>query len=269
MSFARFLNRNLAYLRAGVAAKLQQRADFFAAVLIGPSIAFLIEALFWSGCFEVSGMSEIGGFTLSQYLTYLLWLLLQLGAANWRFERAMIQEINSGAVNAMLVRPGSFYGLHFGDLLGFKLLTLTISLPLLLAIAYGCDLPLLVWRLPAALLMGICYLLLIHTINFALASLAFFFDHVYSLNTTKNMILWFLTGELFPLDLLPSSTSKYVTLLPFSCGVYLPASYISGRIGTGVFLQGFVSLPIGIAVMALVARLIWAKGLRNYTGTGA
>jgi len=181
----------------------------------------------------------------------------------------MIQEINSGAVNAMLVRPGSFYGLHFGNLFGFKLLTLAISLPLIFIIAYICDLPLFTGRVAAAVGMGLCYLFLIHTINFAIASLAFFFDHVYSLNMTKNMLLWFFTGELFPLDLLPSSVSKAVRLLPFSSGYYLPASYISGRIGTAFFLQGFASLAIGIAVMALIARLIWAKGLRNYTGTGA
>ena len=175
---------------------------------------------------------------------YLLWLVLNVGGANWRFERAMIRDINTGAVNAMLVRPGSFYGLHFGDLLGFRLTGLVILLPLMLFLAWIFNLPVLVERIPLALLMALFYLLFVHTISFALASMAFLFDHIYSLNTTKNMVLWFLSGELFPLDLLPSFLSRWMILLPFSCGIYLPASYIAGRIEHGVFLEGFLSVAV-------------------------
>lgn len=269
MSSALFLKRNLAYLRLSIVTKLQNPVLLFLSLLIGPSLQFAIEGLFWAGCFEASGKEQIGGFTLSQYLVYLLWLLLNLGGANWRFERAMIHDINSGAVNAMLIRPGSFYGLHFGELFGFKLLGLIVLLPLMFVVAALFQLPILMERLPLALLMGLSYLLFIHTINFTIACFAFFFDHVYSLNTTKNMILWFLTGELFPLDLLPASLSYWISRLPFSAGVYLPASYISGRIGHQLFVEGFISLVCGIIIMALLARFMWRKGTQNYTGTGS
>src|SRR5690606_31378152 len=150
-----------------------------------------------------------------------------------------------------------------------KLTMLIISLPLLFLIASSLHLPLIWMRLGPALLMGVMYLLFIHTINFALASMAFFFDHVYSLNTTQNMVLWLLTGSVFPLDLLPSWTSRLLIRLPFSCGTYLPAGYISGRIGTEQFFQGFISLAIGLLLAAVLARFNWNRGLKNYTGTGA
>jgi len=269
MSFVPSLRRNLAYLRLSILAKLQLRWLFFISVLLGPCIQFGIEALFWTGCFEVSKSTEIGGFTLSQYLTYLLWLIINLGAANWRFERAMIRDINTGAVNATLVRPGSFYGLHFGDLLGFKLLGLLLLIPLALSLATFLELPLFYERVPIAICMGLLYLLFVFTINFTLASFAFFFDHVYSLNTTKNMLLWFFTGDLFPLDLLPEAWSSWIIRLPFSCGTYLPASYISGRISHDQFFQGFLSLAIGMLIMVPLARIAWKQGTRVYTGTGS
>ncbi len=269
MSFATSWKRNLAYLKLGVRAKLEYRLNFFIDVLIGPPLSFLIEAAFWLGCFAISGLTEIGGFTAPQYLTYLLWLMLQLGAANWRFERVMIQEINSGQVNAHLVRPGSFYEYQLGQLLSFKLSTLALSVPLILSLAYLWDLPLLWERFLPALLMGLCYLVFIHTLNVAIASLAFFFDHIYSLNTTKNMILWFLTGEIVPLDLFPKAVSKWLVLLPSSCGVYLPAAYISGRIDSSAFHLGFLSLAIGILFLGLLARFLWRLGLKSYGGTGA
>lgn len=269
MSFATFWKKNLAYLKLGVRSKLEYRLNFFVDVLVGPVIAFAIEAAFWLGCFKISGLSTIGSFTAPQYLTYLLWLMLQVGGANWRFERRMIQEINSGAINAHLVRPGSFYQYQLAQLLSFKLTTLILSVPCILLLAKWWSLPLIMERFLPALLMGICYLALIHTINIAIASLAFFFDNIYSLNTTKNMILWFLTGEILPLDLLPSFLSKWAILLPFSCGVYLPAAYISGRIDSSVFFIGFLSLAAGIFFFGLFARFLWRLGLRSYGGTGA
>lgn len=269
MSYIAFLKKNLAYIKLGILTKTQYRANLLAGVIALPAIGFGVECAFWLGIFQASSQTTIGGFTAAQYITYLLWLILQLGSANWRFERVMIMEINSGAVNAMLVRPTSFFTYHLGQLLGHKLLTMILMVPVILLIAWGWELPLYLERLAPAILLGFCYLIMIHTLNFAICSMAFFFDHVYSLNTTKNMIIWFLVGELLPLDLLPSPFREWVIALPFSSGVYIPASYISGRISTETFLHGFVSVTIGIIVFGVIGRLIWRRGLRVYSGTGA
>lgn len=264
-----FLKRNLAYIRLGSISRLGNRFDFVMIALVLPLLAYGIEAVFWLGIFDVSGQELVGGFTKAQYLTYLLWLTTQLGGPNWRFERNLISEINSGAVNSLLVRPTSFYEFHLGQFLGLKLITLVTSLPFLLLIAYWLQLPLILSHLLPAICLGIAYLIMIYTVNFALACLAFSFEHVYSMNNTKNMILWAMAGELFPLDLLPSPLKEWFIRLPFSCGVYIPASYISGRISTELFLQGFVNVFIGTLIFGILARLLWKRGLRIYTGTGA
>lgn len=80
---------------------------------------------------------------------------------------------------------------------------------------------------------------------------------------------WFLSGELMPLDLLPSPIREWVIALPFSCGIYIPAAYLSGRINTHAFMKGFLSLAVGGVVFGLLAQFVWKKGLRRYTGTGA
>lgn len=277
MLSAAFLKKNLvhsasallAYIKLGSIAKLQYRFDFFIAFLVLPILGFLVESAFWIGLFHTSERETLGGFTKPQYITYLLWLMTQLGGANWRFERNMINDINSGAVNALLVRPSSFYEFYLGQLLGFKLMMLVTSIPLILLVAYWWQLPLITSHLLPAVCLGLFYLIMMHTFNFAIACLAFSFDNVYSLNITKNMIVWFMAGELFPLDLLPAPLGEWLILLPFSCGVYIPASYISGRVSTEVFLNGFVSVAMGCVVFGLLARLMWKRGLRRYSGTGA
>lgn len=239
------------------------------AIMLVPIATFLVEAAFWAGLIQASGSKELGGFTAPYYLGYLLWQILQLGSLNWRFERMMIAEINSGAVNALLLRPSSFYEYHLGQLLGQKIITVAAMTPVVIFIAWTWNLPFHIERLPAAMLMGFSYVILIFALHFAVASMAFFYDHVYSLNNTKNMLLWFLTGELLPLDLLPSPLREWIIALPFSSGMYLPAAYLSGRIQTEVFLKGFISLAIGGIVFGLLARFVWKKGLFSYSGTGA
>lgn len=238
-------------------------------IAVIPICYFLVEAAFWTGLIEASGSELLAGFSIRYYLGYFLYTMLQLGSVNWRFERAMIAEINSGAVNALLLRPSSFYEYHMGQLLGQKLITAGVMTPVIILIAWGWDLPFHLERLPMALLMGIGYVMLLFSLHFAVAAMAFFFDHVYSLNNTKNMIIWFLTGELMPLDLLPSPLREWVIALPFSCGIYLPAAYLSGRIDTAVFMRGFISLALGGICFGLLARVVWKKGLRRYGGTGA
>lgn len=239
------------------------------AVAIVPLCYFLVEAAFWTGLIEASGNDLLGGFSARYYLGYFLYPILQLGSMNWRFERAMIAEINSGAVNALLLRPSSFFEYHLGQLLGQKLITALVMLPVISFIAWVWDLPFHAERLPIVFFMGICYVVLLFSLHFAVASMAFFYDNVYSLNNSKNMIVWILTGELMPLDLLPSPISEWVIALPFSCGVFLPAAYLSGRIDSNVFMKGFLSLAVGGIVFGLLARFVWKRGLRQYSGTGA
>ncbi|MFI5343039.1 MAG: ABC transporter permease [Chlamydiales bacterium] len=239
------------------------------AISVIPICTFLVEAAFWTGLIHASGSPLLGGFPITYYLGYFLWLMLQLGSINWRFERAMIAEINSGAVNSLLLRPSSFYEYHLGQLLGQKLICVMTMTPIVFLIAWIWELPFHAERLPAALIMGFLYVILIFSLHFAVASMAFFLDHVYSLNMTKNMIIWFLSGELMPLDLMPSPLREWVIALPFSCGIYLPAAYVSGRITTEAFMKGFISLAIGGIVFGLLARFIWKHGLRRYGGTGA
>jgi ABC-2 type transport system permease protein len=264
-----FWKRNQACVRLGIANRLAYPLDFFMGIFFIPLCIFFVEAAFWMGLIHASGNPLLGGFPISYYLGYFLWLILQLGSINWSFERTMIAEINNGSVNSLLLRPGSFFEYHLGQLLGQKLIVVMMMTPLVFFIAWLWKLPFYIERFPAALLMGFLYVALIFSLHFAVAAMAFFLDHVYSLNTTKNMLIWFLSGELMPLDLMPSPLREWVIALPFSCGIYLPAAYISGRITTEVFMSGFISLAIGGIVFGLLARYIWLRGLRRYGGTGA
>ena len=224
----------------------------------------------WWAVFAASGLKQIGGHTADMYLAYALWAaFFARSTANWMYEFMMVEEISSGSINAVLARPIGFYEYYLGQFMGYKLLTLGMSLlpPCLIVLSFG--LPTHWERVPAALLLSTYYLIFVHTLSFSVACLAFFINRSHSFTVMKNIIVWMLTGEIVPLDLAPTWLKKIMVALPFSSSVFLPIGYITGRFGHAEFFMGFVNVSIGIAVMGSVGYGLWNAGRRVYSGTGA
>lgn len=230
----------------------------------------MIELTLWSAVFASSNRLSIGGFGREYYLAYALWAaFISRITANWMYEFRMIEEIDSGSVNTVLVRPLSYYEYYLSQFMGYKLVTTAISIVIPIGATFFMHSPTQLARLPLALLLVVFYLFLVHTISFCVATLALFFNRVFSLTMAKNLMLWLLGGELFPLDLLPSPWKEWLIALPFSCSAYIPVGYITGRIGLDVLLQGFVSVSLGLVFFGALGRVLWSRGMLRYTGTGA
>ena len=102
-----------------------------------------------------------------------------------------------------------------------------------------------------------------------LASLGFFFSRIHHITVAKNITLWMLTGELFPLDLAPEPFRSILIALPFSSAVYRPVGYLTGRLELNTITEGFLSISLGLLVAAAIATALWNAGRRRYSGTGA
>ena len=229
-----------------------------------------IEAILWVAIFAGDADGLINGFDRSHYLAYVLLAAFTARvSANWMYEYRMMKEIETGTVNALLVRPISFFSAYLNQFLGYKFITTALSLwvPLLAIKCFG--LPVHLERLPVLLVMVMTYLVLLHQLSFCVASMAFHLTKVQSLIAAKNLTFWFLSGELFPLDLLPEPWRMWITALPFCNGVYVPVGYVTGRLEFDAVLSGWFSVVVGIVVMMPVCQWVWNRGMRSYVGTGA
>lgn len=220
----------------------------------------------------LSGMNleTLGGFGREYYLAYALWATF-MGriTTNWMYEYIMLEEIDTGRVNSILVRPISFYEYYLSQFVGYKMVTAAASFVLPITACWIFNAPMQLERLPLMMLLLFVYLVFTHTISFCIACMAFFMTRAQALTGMKNMILWVLAGELIPLDLFPEPFKTVLIHSPFAAGVYIPVGYITGRFGTDLMLQSFASVGIGIAVMSVVGWALWTRGIRTYTGTGA
>lgn len=269
-SFVVFWKRNLAVAKMAIVTNLEYRLNYFVDALVQPTMTTMIEMLLWYAIFQGANALEINGFTREYYLSYALWAAFFARlAASWMYELQMITEIETGTINALLVRPISFYEYYFSQLMGYKVITTAVSLIVPLTAAFIFDLPTFFLRVPMAILLCLYYVMMVHAISFIISCFAFYFNKVHSFTTAKNLLFWVLTGELFPLDLVPEPWRQTLISLPFASGVYIPVGYITGRVDFSLVQQGFLSVTVGLVVLNLIGAWFWNRSLRNYSGTGA
>lgn len=260
----------LACARLAALQQFEYRFNLVADTLIQPTIVGLVEITLWLAFFSSTGQVELMGFGKEHYLAYAFWAAFVARiSTSWMYETQMIEEVETGTINSVLVRPISFFEYYLGQLMGYKALTTMISMVVPIAICLSISLPVDLLRLPLALTLVFYYLILVHILSMIIASLGFFFTRIHHLTVAKNITLWMLTGEFFPLDLAPEPFRSALVALPFSSAVYRPVGYLTGRLDASAVLEGFLSVTIGILVLGPLAAWLWLKGRRRYSGTGA
>lgn len=270
MSSIVFWRRNKAFFSVAIQQNLEYRFNFALDCFVQPMVAAVIELTLWLAIFRGASFSTFGGYSLNDYLAYAFWgAFVARIATTWTYEYKMIAEIESGSLNALLMRPTSFFEAYMSQFLGYKLTTILGSLWVPIAFCSALGFPILYERLPGMLLTILLYLLFVQTLSFIIANMAFHLTRVGSFTVAKNLALWVLSGELFPLDLLPEPFRSTFIAIPFSNAVYIPVGYITGRVSYETWTQGLLSIVIGLAVLGLIANFTWKKGVKAYVGTGA
>ncbi len=82
------------------------------------------------------------------------------------------------------------------------------------------------------------------------------------------VIIEFLSGALFPIDILPAGLQKTVMLLPFPYMIFFPLQVYLGKISGAAQIQGFVVSFIWVGVLWFLMKHVWAKGLKAYQAFG-
>ena len=264
------MRRNLAAARLAILSQLEYRFNFLIAAALQPILSSAIEVALWSAIISGMGAATLGGYGREYYLAYALWAtFVGRVTINWMYEFTMLDDIDTGRVNALLVRPISFYEFYLSQFLGYKAITAVASLLIPLFVCLIMKAPILPGRIPVVLAQLFFYLIFAHTLSFCVACFAFFLNRAQSFTGIKNLVIWVLSGELIPLDLYPEPFRTWLIHFPFASGVYIPVGYLTGRLNDTLFWQSWVSVATGILVVGSFGAWIWRQGLRMYTGTGA
>ncbi|HLD11879.1 MAG TPA: ABC-2 family transporter protein [Patescibacteria group bacterium] len=181
-------------------------------------------------------------------------------------------EIDRGDLSLYLVRPLN-YGLYwFVRDIGDKALNLFFAIFEILFLFLLLKPPVFIqqdlFSLSSFFLSLILALVLYFFINFFLALLTFWTPGAWSHRFLFFVILEFTSGGLFPLDILPEGLFHILSFLPFSSLVYVPMKIYLGELTSSEVLQSFVVQLVWILIFYVLVRVVWKKGIRNYSAEG-
>ncbi|MFI5387883.1 MAG: ABC transporter permease, partial [Fimbriimonadales bacterium] len=153
-----------------------------------------------------TGGGTIRGFTTSNFVLYYLCLLLLGSFITSHIMWDLAMEIKEGQFSAMLVRPVSFYQFTFLRNLSWRIIRTGLFFPFFIALLWayrgylGGAHVFVGWEFWASLVLG-------HLVSFTtvmmMSMLALFTQEAMSIFELYYVPMLFLSGQLFPISLLP------------------------------------------------------------------
>lgn len=255
----------------GLQSALVYRWNFLVRVLFSLlHLAALV--ILWRAAY--AGRESIGGFSFEQTMGYFLGMIVAnylISAFNEDYQIG--EEIRGGTINQFLTKPIDYYTYRLTLFFANRLVTgVVVLLPILLFLPLLHDyLPRDVeaWRWVAALPALLLAAIIQFSIAYCFGLLAFWFLEIQGFVVLSLAIETLLSGQIFPLDLMPPALYAASQWLPFYYQAYFPVAIVTGRIpDLATVQQGLVIQAAWVILFLIGGRILWQRGLRRHTAVG-
>jgi len=183
-------------------------------------------------------------------------------------------EISTGDLNNYLVKPLSYFQYWFSRDIADKTLNIFFSIAELVLLFVWLKPPLIIQSNPSLLISFII-------VTFLAMIMYFYFSFLISMTTFWIpegqgwpqrffifMILEFLAGGLFPLDILPEPLYAVVSKLPSAYFLNVPLQIYLGRLVPSEIASATIIMGVWIILFHYLAKITFQKGLKIYGAYG-
>ncbi len=226
----------------------------------------------WKALFESRG-EDIGGFDFGQMIFYFLMILLVDNLVTpTEDEWQIAAEIREGQINNFLSRPVDYLAYRVSLFLSARLLYTALTiLPVLAVFVWFREfitLPRdpLTWPLFFVLLVMAAAIQFL--IAYALAMLAFWILEISTVVFILYSFEYYLSGRLFPLEVMPGWVQGVLVWLPFPYELYFPVAVFLERVQGAELWRGLAIQTLWVILCYLGARFMWHRSLRRYESVG-
>jgi ABC-2 type transport system permease protein len=105
-------------------------------------------------------------------------------------------------------------------------------------------------------------------LGWAVAMAAFWTTRIMAINQMYFVAMFFFSGQIAPLELLPGVLQTAANILPFRWMVSFPVEVFMGRLSGSDVLVGFGLQILWIALSTGLVALAWSRGVRRYSAVG-
>jgi len=225
----------------------------------------------WTTVF--SGKAQLFGFNQDRILTYIIGAqFLSTFVLSYAMDY-IADSIVSGSFSLLLVKPWGhpllFYFVNRLAIRSLRLISFLLEFAAFWFIFRPSFFQQTSFKFVAATLVALVLtVLLFALIDFIVGLSAFWTLHAYGPRFALKMALEFTSGRFFPLNILPAFLFKLVNFLPFSFLVFFPLNVYLGRLTPPEVYRGLITQIVWIAVLFVVLKIVWSRGLRRYEAVG-
>ena len=262
--------------RVSLMERLAYRGDF----LLGSVLRFLplvTSILLWRAAYDGAPPDKkvFQGFTVDEMVAYLLLVhVSRMFSSMPGLAYGVARDIREGTLKKYLIQPLDLIGYllsyraaHKSAYIATSVIPYAIFFILFCGFLQGVHMP----AAPRLIAYAVS-LLLAFAVGFlfetCIGLIGFWFLEITSFLYVVNTVNFFVSGHLFPLDLLPPFWRWLFKLLPFQYMAYFPAAIFLGKVPDNELVQGLLIEAAWAAALLVLARLLYARGLRRYSAYG-
>ncbi|MFZ2975661.1 MAG: ABC-2 family transporter protein [Candidatus Moraniibacteriota bacterium] len=263
------MKKYLLFFKNSISEALIYRSHIFM-LIISQAISLFVFIFLWKAIYAEG--NQIGGYSLSGLINYyilsaIISFVIQGVDVAWRVG----DEIRLGNITNFILKPINYFWSTLWIVAGKSFLNLLISFIIVVPIILfstnffgeGLDFTKIIFFIFSIFLAFIIFVLFFYIVGLA----TFWLGEVRGFNFLVRMIMFFLAGNIVPLDLLPKIISNINNFLPFRFITWFPIAIWSGKLELNFSI--FIPSLIWILILGFLANFIFKKGLEQYEGQGA
>ncbi len=212
------------------------------------------------------------GYSRDLMLTYIVLTTFVSSITLSSRTQEIAENINNGDLSIFLLKPFSYFKYWYSRDIGDKLMNVSFSLAEITLIFLVLKPPFYLQNDPFIIfltLAGIFLALNLHFfITFLLSLIGFWSTDVWGPRFIFYILIGFLAGGVFPLDILPKAVFNILQVLPFSYLIYFPIKIYLGQLTNLQIIYGFLISSVWVLIFYFLLMLVWKKGLKSYNAYG-
>jgi ABC-2 type transport system permease protein len=266
------LRKYLNIFRASLVERMAYRGDF----LLGTVLRFLpvlTTILLWEAIFKGSGKDELAGFTRNEMIAYLLLIhISRMFSSMPGLASGISRDIREGTLKKYLLQPLDMIGFLLSYRAAHKAAYIATSFLPYAGLFLACHSYFDRFPDPLSFAGYLVALLLAFLIGFffeaCIGMISFWVLDVTSLLWIVTTLNYFISGQMFPLDLLSPFWQTVLKSLPFQYLAYFPAVVFLGHVKGRALAEGILLQALWAVALGLFARWLFQRGLRRYSAYG-
>ncbi|MFM2096644.1 MAG: hypothetical protein RIS70_3768 [Planctomycetota bacterium] len=265
-------------LRICLEERLVYRADFALGTLMR-FLPIVTQIFLWFAVFQSVGDRPIASYDYRQFVAYYLLTMVSRAFSSMPgLASGIARQIRDGEIKKFLIQPVDLIGFLLLSRVAHKLAYYSVSIgPFALVFAlchsYFAELPegaaTMSWETAGAFgLSLVLSFLLGFFLEASLGLVGFWFLEVSSLLFVYMLLNFFLSGHMFPLDMLPYPWRSLVSMSPLQYLAYFPAAVFLGKIPPSELPQALAVQAGWVLFFVALTRVLWQRGLKRYSAYG-